>query len=320
MQNSLNITTVGIVGTGLIGASWATYFLSKGFKVVATDPAPNAEEKLNSFVTTAWEKLAQENLIDLSASLDHLTFCSDMQAALVEVDFVQESAPENLAFKIELMQKISQIVRPDVIIASSSSGLMVSDFQINATHPERIVLGHPFNPPHIIPLVEVVGGQLTDKKIVDNTLQFYQEIGKTPVRLNKEIKGHIANRLQFALFREVMYLLENDVASVADIDKALTEGPGLRWALLGQFMNSSLGGGEGGFPHMMVHLGGAIEEWWADLGKIETINPETVKKVENQLADTFAHHQRADIVQARDKLILEMVRAKDAVRQTGQLP
>lgn len=312
MQNTLNINTIGIVGTGLIGASWATYFLSKGFTVIATDPAPNAEEKLRNFVQTAWSLLVQENLIAATASLDKLHFDADMAKALVGVDFVQESAPENLAFKIELMANISHIVRPDVIIASSSSGLMVSDFQVNAVHPERIVLGHPFNPPHIIPLVEVVGGKLTDEKVVADAMQFYNEIGKTPVRLNKEIKGHIANRLQFALFREVMYLLENDVASVADIDKALTEGPGLRWALLGQFMNSSLGGGEGGFPHMMAHLGGAIEAWWADLGKIEKINPDTVKKVEAQLADTFAHHERADIIAARDKLILQMLQAKKA--------
>lgn len=189
---------------------------------------------------------------------------------------------------------------------------MVSDFQINARHPERVALGHPFNPPHIIPLVEVAGGKLTASKAVNNAMQFYQDIGKTPVRLNKEIKGHIANRLQFALFREVMYLLENDVATVADIDKALTERPGLRWALLGQFMNSSLGGGDGGFPHMMAHLGGAIESWWTDLSTMQKIDPTTVQKVEAQLADTFAHHKRADIVQARDKLILQMIKAKKA--------
>lgn len=310
MHNSLNIKNIGIVGTGLIGASWTTYFLSKGFRVFATDPAPNAETKLHDFVTTTWAQLQAESLIEPNASLDNLQFSAKMDQALASVDFVQESTPENLDLKIQLIEKVSHIVPKDVIIASSSSGLMVSDFQVNAHHPERVVLGHPFNPPHIIPLVEVSGGKLTASKVVDSTMQFYQDIGKTPVRLNKEIKGHIANRLQFALFREVMYLLENDVATVADIDKALTEGPGLRWALLGQFMNSSLGGGEGGFPHMMAHLGEAIESWWADLSTMNKIDHTTVQKVESQLTDTFAHHERANIVQARDKLILQIIKAK----------
>lgn len=208
MEHQSSINTIGIVGTGLIGASWATYFLSKGFKVHATDPAPNAQQKLTRFIDRAWAFLTEQGLVsglvDDSATLNNLTFNADMATALADVDFVQESAPENLAFKITLMQQISQCVRPDVIIASSSSGLMVSDFQIAALHPERIVLGHPFNPPHIIPLVEVVGGKLTAPQVIDQTMQFYQAIGKKPIRLNKEIKGHIANRLQFALFREVM--------------------------------------------------------------------------------------------------------------------
>lgn len=312
MEHQPSIKTVGIVGTGLIGASWATYFLSKGFKVHATDPAPNAQQKLLEFIERSWGFLTEQGLVSDGASIDQLTFNADMATALADVDFVQESGPENLAFKITLMQQISQCVRPDVIIASSSSGLMVSDFQINAIHPERIVLGHPFNPPHIIPLVEVVGGKLTSPQVIDQAMQFYQAIGKKPIRLNKEIKGHIANRLQFALFREVMYLLENDVASVADLDLAVAEGPGLRWAMIGQFMNSALGGGEGGFAHMMQHLGPAIEAWWADLGDLQKLNPETVKKADAQLKQIFAEHPQPAIVTARDELIMQTIRAKQA--------
>lgn len=312
-----DIKTIGVVGTGLIGASWTTYFLSQGFTVRATDPAPNAKEKLYAFITKAWQTLADNNLIKDNASLDNLSFDEDMHSALANVDFVQENAPERLEFKIDLIAQISNIVRPNVIIASSSSGLLPSDFQINANLPERVLLGHPFNPLHIIPLVEVVGGKLTAPHYIDQAMAFYQAIGKTPIRLNKEIKGHIANRLQFALFREVMYLLENEVASVADIDKAVSEGLGLRWAIMGQFMTSGLGGGEGGFGHMMAHLGGAIEDWWADLGTLERINPETVRQVDTELRQIFSKYPQEKIIKARDELIIETIKAKKA---TTDLP
>lgn len=260
MKNDLNVRTVGIVGCGLIGMSWAAYYLAKGFAVRATDPVADAEKKLHAYIDSAWP-LLEEMGLELGADKNNLTFSTNLKEALRGVDFVQENGPERVDLKLKLFKDISDAVGPDVIIASSSSGIPVSDFQTAATNPARIVLGHPFNPPHVVPLVEVVGGKLTSAENVTRAVKFYAQIGKKPIRMNKEMKGHIANRIQAAVFREVLYLLDQDAASLADIDIAMAHGPGLRWAILGQFMNANLGGGDAGIKHLLEHLGPAMEDW-----------------------------------------------------------
>ena len=264
MKNDLNVSTVGIVGCGLIGMSWAAYYLAKGFAVRATDPVAGAEEKLHAYIDSSWPLLEEMGLAP-GADKNNLTFSTDLKESLRGADFVQENGPERLDLKLKLFKDISDAVGPDVIIASSSSGIPVSNFQTEATNPARILLGHPFNPPHVIPLVEVVGGKLTSAENVTRAVKFYAQIGKKPIRMKKEMKGHIANRIQAAVFREVLYLLDQDAASLADIDIAMAHGPGLRWAILGQFMNANLGGGDGGMKHLLEHLGPAMEGWWADL-------------------------------------------------------
>jgi carnitine 3-dehydrogenase len=234
MKNDLNVRTVGIVGCGLIGMSWAAYYLAKGFAVRATDPVAGAEEKLRAYIDSSWPLLEEMGLAP-GADRNKLTFSTDLKESLRGADFVQENGPERIDLKLKLFKDISDAVGPDVIIASSSSGIPVSDFQTEATNPARILLGHPFNPPHVIPLVEVVGGKLTSPENVTRAVTFYAQIGKKPIRMKKEMKGHIANRIQAAVFREVLYLLDQDAASLADIDIAMAHGPGLRWAILGQF-------------------------------------------------------------------------------------
>jgi 3-hydroxyacyl-CoA dehydrogenase len=255
MKNDLNVRTVGIVGCGLIGMSWAAYSLAKGFAVRATDPVADAEKKLHAYIDSAWP-LLEEMGLEPGADKNNLTFSTNLKESLRGVDFVQENGPERVDLK--LFKDISDAVGPDVIIASSSSGIPVSDFQTEATNPARIVLGHPFNPPHVVPLVEVVGGKLTSAENVTRAVKFYAQIGKKPIRMNKEMKGHIANRIQAAVFREVLYLLDQDAASLADIDIAMAHGPGLRWAILGQFMNANLGGGDAGIKHLLEHL---VQRW-----------------------------------------------------------
>src|SRR5215469_543968 len=242
MKMSYNkpIRRIAIVGTGVIGASWAAQYLARGFDVVATDPGPNAEENLRKYVDEAWEQLTALGLAS-GASRDRLSFTANMKEALANADFVQENAPERPEFKIKLFADMDAATPPDSLIASSSSGITISVMQSECKHPERCVVGHPFNPPHIIPLVEVVGGAKTSPEAIQRAIGFYGSIGKKPIRLNKELPGHVANRLQAALYREIMYLIQQNVLSVADADDAVSYGPGLRWGVMGPSLQWHLG-------------------------------------------------------------------------------
>src|ERR1700730_16271650 len=244
-----SINRVALIGTGVIGASWAALFLAKGLEVVATDVASDAEGRLRQFVDAAWPALEEMGLAP-GASQANLTFTSDMPAAIAGAEFVQENGPERIDFKQKLYGQLDELLASDVIIASSSSGLTMSAIQAGcALHPERCVIGHPFNPPHLIPLVEIVGGKLTSEGTIDRASAFYRGLGKRPVRLRKEVPGHVANRLPAALVREVAYLVGDGVIDVADIDDAVSWGPGLRWGVMGPNMLYHLGGGPGGIEH-----------------------------------------------------------------------
>jgi carnitine 3-dehydrogenase len=215
-------------GTGVIGASWAAYFLAKGFDVAATDPADGAEKRLRTLVDGFWPALERMGLAE-GASRSRLRFDPDIMRAVEGCAFVQENGPERIDVKRDLLAKISAAVSSDSLIATSSSGIQLTDIQDAAAYPERVVLGHPFNPPHLIPLVEVVGGRLTSEDAVKKALAFYESIGKKPIHIRREIKGHVADRLQAALWREAFYLVEQGIASVEDVDTVIVHGPGLRW-------------------------------------------------------------------------------------------
>ena len=253
MSSPKPIQRIAIVGTGVIGASWAAYYLSRGFDVVATDPAPNAEEALRKYVAQAWGLLSQYGLAP-NASMDRLEFTSSMQAALGEAEFVQENGPERPDFKIKLFADMDDATPPEAIIASSSSGLTMDVIQSGCKRPERCVIGHPFNPPHVIPLVEVVGGSKTSEETIQRAMDFYTSIGKKAIRLHKALPGHVANRFQAALYKEVLYLVQQGVLSVEDADIAISYGPGLRWGVMGPSLQWHLGGGPGGIHHYMEHL------------------------------------------------------------------
>lgn len=306
------VRKIGIVGTGVIGASWAAYYLARGFDVSATDPAPGAEAKLRELVARAWKSLERIGLAP-GASPDRLAFEADLAAALAGVDFVQENGPERVDVKRQLLAAISAAVGGEVIIASSSSGLAISEIQGAATGPGRVVLGHPFNPPHLIPLVEVVGGKQTAPEVVERTLQFYAAIGKKPIRLRQEIKGHIANRLQAALWREAFHLVAQGVATVADVDTAIAHGPGLRWALLGPFMNLHLSGGAGGIGHMIDHLGPPIESWWRDLGDL-SFTPQLRAEAVSGVDDELTGRALAEVTEARDDVLVRLLSMKAAAK------
>jgi 3-hydroxyacyl-CoA dehydrogenase len=265
------IRRIAVVGTGVIGASWAAYYLSRGFDVVATDPAPGAEANLRKYVGGAWAALARAGLT-AGASRDRLTFTASMSRALAEADLVQENAPERPDFKVKLFAEMDQAAPSDSIIASSSSGITMDVMQSACKHPERCVVGHPFNPPHIVPLVEVVGGAKTSEEVIERALSFYASIGKKPIRLHKAIPGHAANRLQAALYKEILSLIQQGVLDAADADVAVSYGPGLRWGVMGQSLQWHLGGGAGGIHHFMEHLMPPLQAMMNDL-KMPDITP-----------------------------------------------
>src|SRR6476659_4258040 len=220
MTDTKPIRRIAIIGTGVIGASWSSLFLAKGLQVVATDPAPNAEASLRMFVEKAWPALKRLGL-SAGASQSNLKFTADLAQAVAGADLVQENGPERIDFKQRLYGQLDELLPADVIIASSSSGLTMSEIQSDCRlHPERCVIGHPFNPPHLVPLVEIVGGAKTSEATIQRAAEFYTSIGKQAVRLRKEVPGHVANRLQAALAREVYHLVSEDVIRVGDVDKA----------------------------------------------------------------------------------------------------
>ncbi len=290
----------------MIGASWTALFLAKGLKVVATDIAPNAEAQLKEFVESAWPALKRLGLAP-GASQANLTFTPVLAQALTDVDLVQENGPERLEFKQDLYRQLDELLPPHVIIASSTSTLPMSSIQVGAVlHPERCVVGHPFNPPHLIPLVEIVGGTKTSEETIRRAAEFYTSIGKQTVRLHKELQGHVANRLQFAVAREVYYLVAEDVLSAADVDTALSWGPGLRWGVMGNMMLNHLGGGPGGIEHFFHQFTGPMTAGWKDLGSPE-LTPEVQKKLIDGVHAEVGSRSIKELEAERDEMLLGLI-------------
>src|SRR4029077_2752405 len=279
MSKNEEIQNIAIVGTGVIGASWAAYYLAHGFEVIATDPGPNAEANLRKYVDDAWETVISFGLSS-AASRDRLYFTTDMKEALSKADFVQENGPERPDFKMKLFSDMDDATPPDSIIASSSSGITPSVMQSKCKHAERILVGHPFNPPHVIPLVEVVGGTKTSREAIQRAITFYASIGKKPILLHKELPGHVGNRLQTALYREVMYLIQQGVLTVADADDVVSYGPGLRWGVMGPSLQWHLGGGVGGIKHFMEHLMDPMAAGFQHLG-----NPDVTPELKQAITE-----------------------------------
>ena len=299
------IRRIAIVGTGVIGASWAALFLAHGLEVIATDPAPNAEENLREYIDNAWPALEQLGLSS-GASKERLSFTTKLSDALEGVDLVQENGPERPDFKIKLFADMDALTPETTILASSSSGIPIGISQSSCKHPERCVIGHPFNPPHLIPLVEVVGSEKTSSATIERAIAFYASIGKRPIHVRKEVVGHVANRLQAALYREVVYLIEQDVLSVSDADAAVSWGPGLRWGVMGPNLLFHLAGGQGGIHHFMEHLAGPMTTWWKDLGNPEFTPNLKEKIVQGVLAE--ADNQSIDeLAGERDRLLLGLL-------------
>src|SRR5271154_6653323 len=313
------IRRIAIIGTGVIGASWTALFLAKGLKVVATDIAPNAEVKLRQFVNAAWPALKRLGLAP-EASQSNVKFTADLAQAIAGADLVQENGPERIDFKRKLYGQLDELLPPDVIIASSSSGLTMSEIQLGAaSHPERCVIAHPFNPPHLIPLVEIVGGAKTSEETIRRAAEFYTSIGQRTVRLNKEMPGHVANRLQAALAREVYHLVAEGVVSAADVDTALSWGPGLRWGIMGNMMLNPLGGGPGGIEHFFQQFTGPMTAWWKTLGS-PVLTPEVQKKLIDSVHAEVGLRTIDELAAKRDEVLLGLLELRAKAEKVPLAP
>jgi len=306
VSNSKSIRRVAITGTGVIGASWAALFLAKGLEVVATDVAPNADVGLRRFIEAAWPALKRLGLAS-AASQSNLKFTDSLAEAVAGVDLVQENGPERIDFKKKLYRQLDDLLPAEVIIASSSSGLTMSEIQLGcSSHPERCVIAHPFNPPHLIPLVEIVGGAKTSEETIHRAIDFFASIGKKTVRLNKEVPGHVANRLQAALAREVYHLVAEGVVTASDVDTALCWGPGLRWGIMGNMMLNHLGGGQGGIEHFFQQFTGPMTAWWRVLGE-PVLTPEVQKKLIDSVHAEVGSRPIDELAARRDEVLLGLI-------------
>ena len=296
--------SVAVIGTGSIGGSWCALALAHGAEVHASDPGPGAEQRLRAAL--------EDHLIELDAdpgSLDRLRFHTDQGDAVAGADFVIESGPERLDLKRELFAALDEATAPDVVLASSSSGFGPSSFQDACRHPERVVVAHPFNPPHLVPLVEVVGGRLTSEEAVEATMTAMSALDRRPVRVHAELPGHVVNRLQAALWREAYDLVRRGAISVSDLDLAVSSGPGLRWALLGPIATQHLSGGPGGLAHVLEHLGPPMVDWWADLGE-PRLTAELTDQLVEGVTEELGGHER-EVLARRDRALRELLILKE---------
>ncbi|RMF04006.1 MAG: L-carnitine dehydrogenase [Chloroflexi bacterium] len=304
------VKRIAVIGTGVIGGGWAAHFLRQGMQVAAWDPAPNAEARLRERIGAVWPKLAQLGLRP-GASPDNLQFHSDLASAVAGAEFIQESVPERLPIKIETLKNIDAACPPDALIASSTSGYAMTEMAVQTRHPERCVVAHPFNPPYIMPLVEVVAGQKTSPTALQWAVDFYRATGKQPLKLNKEVPGFVADRIMEAVWREILHMLDHNMATVEEIEASVRYGPGLRWALMGPLTVLHLGGGEGGMAHLIHQFGPSLKAPWTFLEAPE-LTDELANTVIDGCRQLTAEKTLRELEDERDDLLIRLIELLDS--------
>lgn len=307
----MKIQSVGIVGVGVIGSSWAAFYASKGFRVKVYDIDPGICQKGLHMARSITGTLRSHGLLSEKAAkkaVSDISAVSSLEEAVADVELVQESVAENYEVKQQIYRIMDREASPDVILASSSSGLLMTEIQKVTQNPGRCLIAHPFNPPHLIPLVELVAGQKTDRHTISRVKGFFEELGKIPVVLKKEAPGHIANRLAAALWREATDIVLKGIASVEDVDKAVYAGPGLRWALMGQHMIYHLGGGEGGIEHFMDHLGPSFVKLWEDMATWTSLPPEAKDILAAGVTEEMEGNSLEAMARWRDEKLVRLLR------------
>ena len=304
----LNIEKIGIIGSGVIGASWSALFLASGYEVVNYDPKPNNKEETLRYIEKAWSHLEDLGSVTEGGSPSRISFTSDPAKAVEGCGFIQESVPERLNIKHETYGRIEPALLECAIISTSSSGLLLRQMQAGLKDPSRLILGHPFNPPHLIPLVELLGNELTAEGVLDRAAQFYETCGKVTIRVNKEVPAHVANRLQAALWREAISLVAEGVASVEDVDKAVTAGPGLRWSVMGPHMLFNLGSGGGGIETFCEKFGPSFQTWWETMGTPD-LTSEVISLLQKGIVQEEAGRDFDTLAAERDAKLIASIKA-----------
>jgi carnitine 3-dehydrogenase len=310
------IRRVAVVGTGLIGSGWLAAFLGHGLAVEVFDPAPNAAEKARDHLARAWPEMARLGLAPEGAA-PAFAVHDDLESAVAAADFIQESTPERAEVKLGLFETLDRLAPPDVIVASSTSSLPISELAAGLATRGRFVLGHPFNPVHLMPLVELGGGTDTDPAAIDAAQALYVAMGKRPVRLQREIFGHIANRLTSAMFREAVSLVANGTASVEDVDAAIRFGPALKWAIQGQFTTFHTSGGDGGLAAFLKHFSPGIIRRWETMTTPDLADPQLQAELVRQMADATANRPVAELAAAQDSALVVLLQALGSSQPAG---
>ena len=306
----MNIESIAIIGTGVIGSSWAAFYAAKGFQVKMWDVDAAVRQKGHQRAINTIRLLHAQGILsadEVEKSISRIVTASGLEQAVANAQLVQESVAENYEVKQQVFKALDACTEASVILASSSSGLLMTEIQKVTRHPGRCLIAHPFNPPHLIPLVELVPGDDTDEQTILNMKNFYEELGKVPVVLKKAIPGHIANRLALALWREAVDIVVNGIASVEDVDKAVSAGPGLRWAVMGPHMIYHLGGGEGGMDHFIDHFGPAVKTWWESMATWTTLPTETKSVLIEGLKKEMGDRSLADVTRWRDEKLTKIL-------------
>ena len=310
----MSIIQAATLGAGVIGASWTALFLAAGVRVNVYDPMPDAEEKVRNYIKTAWPTLEALGMTE-RGDPDALSFFTDPIDAVKNAEFIQESIPEKIELKHDLFSQIEPYLSSEAVVASSASGLMVSEMQQGWKDPSRFILGHPFNPPHLIPLVELLGNEKTADGVLEIAESSYTNIGKVTIRVKREVPAHVANRLQAAIWREAIYLVESGVASVEDVDKAVWAGPGLRWGAMGPHMLFHLGAGEGGLGEFCNRYTDSFHRWWNDLGDVK-LDSNLAEKLMKGVEDEGKGQDVQELSTQRDALIVGMLKATMPLRKS----
>lgn len=310
-----NIRRIGIIGCGTIGLGWATFFSLKGLKINLYDEQADIMDNATGRIKINLEflvSIGEINGLQYENALKNISIYKDLEQCIDAVDFIQESIYENYNAKKKLYNNLDQILEKEIIIASSSSGLLMTEIQKAVrNYPDRCVIGHPINPVYLIPLVEVVPGKETSNQTVQFAKEFYEDNDKVPVVLKKEVPGYLENRLTAALWREAIDLVVNDVASVEDVDKAIWAGPGLRYALLGPHLIYHLGGGEGGIKYFIDHLEEAFKQWWDDMNCWKELPKNASEKLHEGIVESMKGKSIKEISTWRDKKLVELLKVVD---------
>ena len=307
----MQVESIAIVGAGIIGSSWAAFYASKGFQVKMWDVDADLCQKGHQQAADIIRQLQAQGILSgnkVAESISRIETAGELEHAVENVQLVQESVAENYEIKKQVFKALDAHTEADVILASSSSGLLMTEIQQVTRHPERCLIAHPFNPPHLIPLVELVPGDGTDERTIATMKSLYEELGKVPVVLKKAVPGHLANRLAMALWREAVDLVVQGIASVEDVDKAVSAGPGMRWAVMGPHMIYNLGGGEGGMDQFIDHFGPAVKVWWDSLASWTTMPPEAKGLLVDGLKAEMGDRTISDLNRWRDEKFIQLLK------------